>query len=106
MFDVVIIGAGPAGSATAIHLTQIGMRVRLYEKAHFPRLKLCGGFLSPECLSDLEALGVLENLQTAGAFPVRRIVLSSPQGTTVEAPLPSTGLSISRQHLDMLLLQR
>jgi flavin-dependent dehydrogenase len=104
--DVIIIGGGPAGSAAAIRLADIGLRVRLYEKARFPRRKLCGGFLSPESLQDLESLGVLDDLKRAGAAPVRRAVISSPSGAHAEVALQGAGLSISRERLDALLLDR
>ncbi|OGR89802.1 MAG: hypothetical protein A2992_09745 [Elusimicrobia bacterium RIFCSPLOWO2_01_FULL_59_12] len=106
MLDITVIGAGPAGSAAAIRLAQSGHRVRLYEKSRFPRPKLCGGFLSPECLLDLDELGVLDPIKAAGASVVRRTVVSSPWGAYAEAPLPMPGLSLSRDVLDTLLLQR
>ena len=47
-FDVCIVGAGPAGSATAIRLADAGLSVLLVEQKKFPRNKLCGEFVSPE----------------------------------------------------------
>jgi flavin-dependent dehydrogenase len=47
---IVIVGAGPAGSSLAIRLAQKGCHVTLIEKDRFPREKLCGEFISPECL--------------------------------------------------------
>ncbi len=52
-FDVLIVGAGPAGSATAIHLQRAGMRVLLVDKARFPRDKPCGGGLTGRALRQL-----------------------------------------------------
>src|SRR5689334_4886133 len=49
-FDVLVVGAGPAGSATAIHLARGGARVLLAEKARFPRDKPCGGGLTGRAL--------------------------------------------------------
>ena len=45
-FDVAVIGAGPAGSATAIHLARAGAKTLLMDKASFPRDKPCGGGLT------------------------------------------------------------
>lgn len=104
--DVMIIGGGPAGSAAAIRLARSGRRVRLYEKARFPRAKLCGGFLSPECLPELEDLGVLSALYTSGAPLMTRSVIVSTRGTRIEDALPSPALSITRDVLDTLLLSR
>ena len=52
-FDVLVVGAGPAGSATAIHLARGGARVLLAEKARFPRDKPCGGGLTGRALRAL-----------------------------------------------------
>ncbi len=104
MADAVVIGAGPAGSSAAIRLARMGMRVRLYEKATFPRAKLCGGFMSPECLEDLSDLDVLDDLRAAGATLVRRTVIASMKGIRVESALREAALSTSRDILDQLLL--
>ncbi len=52
-FDVVIVGAGPAGSATAIGLARLGYEVALLDKKAFPREKLCGDFRQSDQLDDL-----------------------------------------------------
>jgi geranylgeranyl reductase family protein len=56
--DVVIVGAGPAGSAAACHLARSGSKVVVLERHSLPRDKVCGDFLSPVALVELEALGV------------------------------------------------
>ena len=48
--DVLVVGAGPAGSSTAIHLARAGARVLLVDKARFPRDKPCGGGLTGRAL--------------------------------------------------------
>ena len=50
---MLVVGAGPAGSATAIHLQRAGMRVLLVDKARFPRDKPCGGGLTGRALRHL-----------------------------------------------------
>ena len=57
--DVTIVGAGPAGSALAIELGRRGLRVVLYEKARFPRLKPCGEGLLPHGVAALQAIAGL-----------------------------------------------
>ena len=52
-FDVAVIGAGPAGSVTAIHLARAGARVLLIDKACFPRDKPCGGGLTLRAVRQL-----------------------------------------------------
>ena len=56
--DVVVVGAGPAGSATATHLARSGLRVSLLEKSKFPREKVCGDGLTPRGTRQLIRLGI------------------------------------------------
>ncbi|NIS60056.1 MAG: FAD-dependent oxidoreductase, partial [Proteobacteria bacterium] len=49
-YDVIIVGAGPAGSTTARSCAEKGLKTLLIEKDRFPRYKPCGGFLSPRVL--------------------------------------------------------
>src|SRR5699024_10199985 len=56
--DVVVVGAGPAGSATAAHLARAGLDVVVLEKSSFPRDKVCGDALTPRAVRELEHLGV------------------------------------------------
>jgi len=65
--DVVVVGAGPAGTATAILLAERGWSVTLLDKAGFPRPKICGEYLSPEAARILDRLGVLKAVDQAGA---------------------------------------
>ena len=55
---IVIAGAGPAGSSLAIRLRAQNMPVVIVERYRFPRQKLCGEFISPECLAHFDELGV------------------------------------------------
>jgi menaquinone-9 beta-reductase len=56
--DVIVVGAGPAGSATAYHLAQAGLDVLLLEKTEFPREKICGDGLTPRAVTQLVRMGV------------------------------------------------
>jgi menaquinone-9 beta-reductase len=56
--DVIVVGAGPAGSTTAYHLAQAGFEVLVLEKATFPREKVCGDGLTPRAVKCLVAMGV------------------------------------------------
>jgi menaquinone-9 beta-reductase len=55
--DVIVVGAGPAGAATAYHLAQAGVDVLLLEKASFPRDKICGDGLTPRAVKQLVGMG-------------------------------------------------
>ena len=56
--DVIVVGAGPAGSSSAIHLAKAGMKVLLLEKSQFPREKVCGDGLTPRAIKELSLLGI------------------------------------------------
>lgn len=56
--DVIVVGAGPAGCATAIHLAHAGIKVLILECAQFPRDKICGDFIGPVGLMELKKLGI------------------------------------------------
>nr|WP_052848834.1 geranylgeranyl reductase family protein [Streptomyces avicenniae] len=56
--DAIVVGAGPAGSATAYHLAQAGLDVLLLEKTTFPREKVCGDGLTPRAVKQLVAMGI------------------------------------------------
>jgi flavin-dependent dehydrogenase len=83
-YDVVIVGAGPAGSSLAIRLATAGRNVLLVEQKKFPREKLCGEFISPECLEHFGELGVSSVIDHAGPAPLSKTVFYSSTGR----PLP------------------
>ena len=67
MTDVLVVGAGPAGSIAALVLARAGVRVRLIDRAAFPRDKLCGDTLNPGALSMLDRLGIGATLRVTRA---------------------------------------
>lgn len=101
--DLAIVGAGIAGSALAALTAREGRRVVVFEKALFPRAKLCGEFLSPESQSLLRVVGCLDAVRQAGAVPIRRARFTSTSGAELAFSLPGIGLGISRDTLDPLL---
>ncbi|HEX4658546.1 MAG TPA: geranylgeranyl reductase family protein [Streptosporangiaceae bacterium] len=56
--DVIVVGAGPAGSSTAFHLATAGLDVLVLDKTHFPREKVCGDGLTPRAVKALTTMGV------------------------------------------------
>jgi len=110
-YDVVIAGGGPAGTSAAIHLAARGVRVLLVEQKKFPRAKLCGEFISPECLDHFERLGVAERMMTAGGARLTQTVFYSRGGRSVYVPSEwfsnqPGALGLSRAEMDHKLLER
>jgi geranylgeranyl reductase family protein len=85
--DVVIVGAGPAGTAAAIRLARAGREVVVIDKATFPRDKICGDGLTTGALRLLEQLG-LEPGSVPSWHRVDDVVVRAPSGRTVRFPLP------------------
>jgi flavin-dependent dehydrogenase len=111
IFDVAIAGAGPAGSSAAIQLALSGARVLLIEEKKFPRPKLCGEFISPECLAHFRRLGVMDQMSAAGGAAVSETVFYSRHGNSVAVPSEwfmsgVQALGLSRSEMDHQLLQR
>jgi menaquinone-9 beta-reductase len=106
--DVLVAGAGPAGSATATFLARAGYSVLAVDRAGFPRDKACSEYMSPEAVRILARLGVVQTLERAGAFALEGMKVTAPFGSTAHGkfalaghrPFRPTGLSISRRILD------
>src|SRR2546422_5335523 len=110
-YDVIIAGGGPAGASAAIHLGITGARVLLAEQKRFPRAKLCGEFISPECTAHFGRLGVAERMLAAGPTSLTETVFYSRRGNRVSVPSAWFGaqgvaLGLSRAEMDERLLRR
>jgi len=109
-YDVIIVGGGPAGSSTAIHLAQHDINVLLVEQKKFPRAKLCGEFISPECIPHFERLGVAADMQLSQPAQITETVFYSRKGKRIVVPSwwfgGSTALGLSRSEMDNNLLCR
>ncbi|XTZ17140.1 geranylgeranyl reductase family protein [Micromonospora echinospora] len=108
--DVIVVGAGPGGSATAYHLARHGARVLLLEKTEFPREKVCGDGLTPRAVRQLIRMGVDTSpeagwLQNRGLRVIGgglRLELDWPD----LASFPNYGLVRTRLDFDDLLARR
>ncbi len=104
MPDVIVVGAGPSGSATAAILARGGVRVLLLDRAVFPRTKPCGDYLNPGCAALLNRLGVGEALSRGGARRVWGMRITAPDGLAVTLPFSrGAGWAIPRRVLDHAL---
>jgi menaquinone-9 beta-reductase len=104
-FDVLVVGAGPAGSVAALVLARAGAVVALVDKAAFPRDKACGDLVGPlgvQLLADLD-------VSAPGAVPVGDMIVVGPTGRRVQLPCrpgrayPGYGLAVPRTSLDAVL---
>jgi menaquinone-9 beta-reductase len=106
--NVVILGAGPAGTAAAAHLGQLGVRnVVLVDKHDFPRDKTCGSGVSPNGIETLKELGVWHEIEPH-AYWIKGIRLVTPGGHDSTQSAGDVGQAIvcQRRVLDHVLLQR
>jgi menaquinone-9 beta-reductase len=108
--DVIVVGAGPAGSTTAFYLAQAGLDVLMLEKSAFPREKVCGDGLTPRGVRALVAMGISvseqdgwvrnQGLRVIGAG--KRLELPWPELSSY----PGYGLVRPRTDLDQMLARR
>jgi len=111
-YDLVIVGAGIAGSATAIALAPEGYNILIVDKAVFPRQKPCGECIMPEGVQILSELGVLSDILKHGGVKVDGMRYWNRRGDMAQADFPpgpegmSHALTLQRYDLDYLLLKK
>lgn len=104
-YDVVVIGAGLAGCATALRLARAGRRALLLEAETYPVHKMCGEFLSPETRRLFDGLGLGDLAARLGAVPIRRVAITSAAGAVWRGELPGEAIGLSRRALDPALFE-
>lgn len=105
-YDVAIVGGGLSGCSAAIYLAQQGLHVALFEAKSYPRHKVCGEVLSPECADLLDELGVSNPIHRLQPAHMDTVSVTAPDGTAWESHLPGLAMGISRYALDHILAER
>ena len=112
--QVIIVGGGPAGAATAWALASQGVDVVVLDRARFPRDKACAEYLSPQGSRILDAMGVLQTVEQAGAAQLTGMRVRSPDGGVIHGEFAAQhgfkgfrdrGLALRRTLLDPILQQ-
>ena len=113
--QVVIVGGGPAGAASAYFLARAGVDVMILDRARFPRDKPCSEYMSPQASRILNDMGLLSRVENAGAARLAGMRVRAPDGTTFHGRFADVdgyhgfrdrGLALRRTVLDTLLLAR
>ncbi len=104
VFDIVVIGGGPAGSMASLTLAQAGHSVCLMERRIFPRETLCGEFLSHEVIDIIRDYGMVRAFLDLGPTPISRFALCPDRGSVYTESLGFTAYGLKRGTFDQFLL--
>lgn len=102
-WDIVVVGAGPAGAMAALECARHGVKVLLVEKSTWPRYKVCGCCLNLHALASLEDAGLTGLAEQAGGQPIGRFEMRAANRGAI-VPLPG-GMALSRARLDAALVE-
>jgi geranylgeranyl reductase family protein len=109
MWDVAIVGGGPAGASCATVCARAGLRTLVLERALFPREKVCGDCVNPACWAVLERLGVAAEVRAAPRAKLSTVDFIDLNGHVITVALPggeNAEIAIKRSLLDQVLLRR
>jgi flavin-dependent dehydrogenase len=104
VYDIAVIGGGPAGSTAALYLTRKGFKTCVIEKRGFPRETLCGEFLSREVVQILEDLQLTKEFQSLRPNPITTFRYCPEDGRTFASDLKFTAYGLKRGSFDTMLL--
>lgn len=118
-YDLIIVGGGPSGAASALYAQRYGLKALLLDRATFPRDKICGDALSGKSIGLLNDLRLLDRVRELPGAPISKVVFGSPDHVEAVIDLtrhplkdvvtgewvPMEGYVIRRQHLDEMLFR-
>jgi menaquinone-9 beta-reductase len=112
--EVIVVGGGPAGAATAWALARDGIDVLVLDRARFPRDKICAEYLSPEASRILSDMGVLDEIERTNPAHLAGMRVRAPNGLVADGEFASNhgfrgfrdrGLAVRRTILDEIVLR-
>src|SRR5438552_18506099 len=109
LFDVAIVGGGPAGSSCAAFCAMAGLQSMVLDREKFPREKVCGDCLNPSCWPVLERLALADRVRDLPHSKLCSVAFIAIDGREVIVDLPSSAnceISVKRSLFDDLLLRR
>lgn len=111
-FDVIVSGAGPAGSTTALFLARAGKDVLLLDKEKFPRDKICADNKTWKCIDIVKELGLEKEFNKLPRAQIHGVLVASPNGSEMYTPLHPADIhakghwyNIKRYYFDNMLAQ-
>jgi geranylgeranyl reductase family protein len=110
-YDVIVVGAGPAGSSTATFLARRGVSTLLVDRADFPRDKVCGDGLTPQAIYWLDRLGCVDEvlLETKACVKDCDLYMDGRHlltgGFAKDTPYPDFAILLDRRRFDNILLR-
>ena len=111
-YDLIIVGAGPAGTTAALYADQMGLKSVLVDKATFPRDKICGDAISGKSIRYMNELGILDEVSDLDGAEINRITFGSPSHKQFDIHLNKNdsnikkGFVIPRKIFDNFLLEK
>jgi menaquinone-9 beta-reductase len=112
---VIVVGGGPAGSATAFFLARAGIDVTILDRARFPRDKVCSEYLSPQASRILASMNALRDIEATQPARLSGMRVHAPNGVTIHGEFVAghgfrgysdSGLAVRRTILDVILLDQ
>jgi geranylgeranyl reductase family protein len=96
MYDLIIVGAGPAGTSAALYGNRLGLQTLLLDKSKFPRDKTCGDALSGKSVKILDDLNLVEGVNKLDGSIIKRIIFANPKHSECELLLDK---SLNKDHI-------